>query len=137
MAVEVEPRRWIRVWRVASGKARQRTSRHFSPPRIPVSQSWTIATRRRPCKLRRCVGVPARVLASMPAAPWISVQNERTPARPRIGGRAGAGKGNRSGRIGQGQRYLGGASGVDFGLGLDSAGGAAVFVVGLGAAFSG
>jgi hypothetical protein len=34
-----------RVKRVAAGKISQKTSRHLSPPRIPVNQSWTSATR--------------------------------------------------------------------------------------------
>src|SRR6266542_4002174 len=39
-----EPGTWSRVKRSASGKSSQKTSRHRSPPRIPVSQSCTSAT---------------------------------------------------------------------------------------------
>ena len=40
---EVVPGAWTSVNRRASGNWRQRISRHFSPPRMPVSQSWTRA----------------------------------------------------------------------------------------------
>ncbi len=39
-----EPFTWRRVKMGASGKSRARERRTFSPPRIPVSQSWTRAT---------------------------------------------------------------------------------------------
>ena len=42
---DTDPGTWISVKSVASGKSSQNTSRHRSPPRIPVSQSWTSATR--------------------------------------------------------------------------------------------
>src|SRR5712691_10068580 len=44
MIGETAPRTCRRVKRSASGKSSQKTSRHRSPPRIPVSQSWTSAT---------------------------------------------------------------------------------------------
>src|SRR6185295_15448890 len=42
---ETEPGTWTSVKRSASGNSSQNTSRQRSPPRIPVSQSWTSATR--------------------------------------------------------------------------------------------
>ncbi len=65
------PRRWIKVCRTASGKARQRTSRHFSPPRMPVSQSCTSATRSPAVPGRDARPTRAELpwtLASMPAS---------------------------------------------------------------------
>src|SRR5512147_1232894 len=45
MTGDTVPGTWRRVNRSASGKISQNTSRQRSPPRIPVSQSWTRATR--------------------------------------------------------------------------------------------
>src|SRR5580765_6884363 len=42
---ETEPGTWTSVKRAASGNSSQNASRQRSPPRIPVSQSWTSATR--------------------------------------------------------------------------------------------
>ena len=42
---ETLPCSWKRVKMVACGNIWRRASRTFSPPRIPLSQSWTIATR--------------------------------------------------------------------------------------------
>ena len=36
---------WTDVYTVLAGKARRISSTHFSEPAIPVSHSWTIATR--------------------------------------------------------------------------------------------
>src|SRR5882724_8560361 len=44
MVGDTEPGMWSRVKTGASGNSSQKTSRHRSPPRIPVSQSWTSAT---------------------------------------------------------------------------------------------
>src|SRR5258705_5386930 len=44
MVGDTEPGVWSRVKTGASGNSSQKTSRHRSPPRIPVSQSWTRAT---------------------------------------------------------------------------------------------
>src|SRR5215472_344027 len=45
MTGATEPGAWTRVNRSASGKSSANTSRQRSPPRMPVSQSWTSATR--------------------------------------------------------------------------------------------
>src|SRR5688572_3266730 len=42
---QTEPFTWSRVKIGASGNSRASESRTFSPPRMPVSQSWTSATR--------------------------------------------------------------------------------------------
>src|SRR5262249_28651646 len=44
MSGATEPGTWSNVYRSASGKSSQKTSRQRSPPRIPVSQSCTRAT---------------------------------------------------------------------------------------------
>src|SRR5215468_6293353 len=44
MVGETLPGACTTVKRSASGKSSQKTSKHFSPPRIPVSQSCTSAT---------------------------------------------------------------------------------------------
>src|SRR5712692_2215943 len=44
MVGETLPGTCTKVKRSASGKISQKTSKHFSPPRIPVSQSCTSAT---------------------------------------------------------------------------------------------
>src|SRR5260370_28020737 len=45
MIVETLPGTCSNVKRSASGNSSQNTSRHRSPPRMPVSQSWMRATR--------------------------------------------------------------------------------------------
>src|SRR5579859_4260096 len=45
MAGETEPGTWTSVNSDASGNRSHKTSSAFSPPRIPVSQSWTNAIR--------------------------------------------------------------------------------------------
>src|SRR5437016_299745 len=45
MSEHTEPRLWSNVYNGDCGQRRQKTSRHFSPPRIPVIQSWTRTTR--------------------------------------------------------------------------------------------
>ena len=44
MVGDTEPGAWSRVKMGAVGNSSQKTSRHRSPPRILVSQSWTSAT---------------------------------------------------------------------------------------------
>ena len=44
MVGDTEPSVWSSVKTGASGNISQKASRHRSPPRIPVSQSWTSAT---------------------------------------------------------------------------------------------
>src|SRR5512132_4130997 len=45
MTADTLPGTWTSVKRSAAGNSSQNTSRQRSPPRIPVSQSWTNATR--------------------------------------------------------------------------------------------
>src|SRR5437588_3794914 len=53
MSLETEPGLWKSVRSVALGQRRQSGSRHFSPPRMPVSQSWTRVTREVKCASMR------------------------------------------------------------------------------------
>src|SRR5512144_2349892 len=67
---DTEPGTWTSVNRSASGNSSQKTSRQRSPPRIPVSQSWTSAT--------RMAWIPRSVRgASDPRAPVVEELAER------------------------------------------------------------